>query len=147
MNNVQLSVLDYLRDGGDERQAALDMLTDRGFFVSSNNPTSLAEVGDFIDEVRGDGSFCDDGINRFAQAILGEVPKSGPREDEIVVTFRLDLTHNSGATPDDDEEGDISRIVMQLGQMLRLAKGESSNGEPWSIEGWQLDEWNWGVHT
>lgn len=152
MNELQQATLDYLTSGDGTtslRDDALHSLVDCGLLNAGQFETGTrAIIEKFLEDERDNGNFCDDGLNRFHEAVLGPVPEPepvGPRTDEIVVTLQLDITHNSGDTPGFGT-GEINRIVTDITKMVLLASGKSSNGEPWKVVDGVYDQWNWGVH-
>lgn len=143
LNTIQQKTLEYLSTGSSQRQSALNELIGDGFFNPSDaEDNSRQAIISFIETQRERGDFCNDGINRFAEAILGEIPETGPTVTRLTVTLDIDVEHSFGDGYGDgvySKFGELAQKVSQIASMLR----NSDEDPQWTIVGVQASDWDY----
>lgn len=141
LNPIQQRALEHLSAGDGStghRQSALNTLIQRGFFGAQTEQQSEMAVREFADE--NPTGACEEGINRFLVAVLGDSPVG--RNDQNLVelevfTGRIKIRFDEPFVESVEGTAQVHNVFRKIVAGLNLLRGEG-----WSIEESYLD-WEW----
>jgi hypothetical protein len=140
LNNIQQTTLEYLSTDSSQRQSALnELIGDLFFRPGVPEEDSRAAITEFISEQRERRDFCNEGINRFALAVLGSVPNAGPKDTDLTVTLSIRVNHSVDTYPT------FSDIVNKVIGAVRLLERDVplSDDVQWKITDVIVSDWDY----
>lgn len=135
LNPVQQRALNHLSDpsGSGHRQSALNDLIQAGFFTPTDSEVASQEkLAEFIEAEYDRGRFCEEGISRFAEAVLpSDEEGTTPAEGEYFVTFKVKVAHPWVAMESPEHEDlFVDNVLGRIAKVIQLTRSPRVVGTP-----------------